>query len=127
MQIQDFRKLVKNDELFVLDGGGNIIVNMVVKFLAGPFIDGDEREEKWIVVVRDDCGFVMNYNASDLAIKPPTPEPGQTWVHRTDYKARYVDGVTDRYVVLKSSAGRPDSTAFVLPLQEFVRIYTKRI
>lgn len=126
METVDFRQLVVEDELFVRDGSGTIVKSAVVKFLAGPFLDGEDGRQKWVAVVRDAYGFVINYNISDLAIKPQIPEAGQTWTHRTDYKTRYVAGVTDKYVIVKSSAGRPDNTAFVLPLSDFTGTYTKR-
>lgn len=125
MQLQDFRELVQNDELFVRDGGGTIISSLVVKFLAGPFTDGAEGSGKWIAVVRDAYGFVLNYNISDLAVKPPMPVQGETWVRRSDQRQRYVAGVTDTFVIIKGSEGTHNSRAFVIELPGFLAGYRK--
>jgi hypothetical protein len=127
MEAKEARSLVTGDKLFLRDGVGRICKNAEVTFLAGPFEDTGTYGSKWVAIVRTENGFVKPYNLDELVVKPPVPQVGEMWVHRTDFnRSRYIDDVTERYVITKSDPGKPDVKAHLLPLADFVATFKKK-
>lgn len=128
MEVTEVRKLSTGDELFVRDGVGRIIKDNVVTFLAGPFENGSGARRNWVAVVRNSDGNVKTYNLGDLAVKPPVPKIGEIWIHRVEGfgRTRYIDDVTDRYVITKSDYSKPDSKAHLMSISDFVARFKRR-
>jgi hypothetical protein len=122
---EEIRSLVTGDELFLLDGIGNKNPANVVTFVSGPHEDGMGVRRKWVALVRLKDGKLGLYNTSDLAVKPPKPEEGETWVRHSDMRHRYIAGVTKSFVILKGSAGQHNSRAHAMPMNDFLASYRK--
>lgn len=129
MNVDDARTLNQGDEICILDGVGRVSIGTGASFEAGPFTNGSGPSAKWVVLVRIAAnGKLSLYNLTDLALKPPVPRVGETWIHRIDghTRTKYVDGVTDRHVVLKANSGRPDNRAHIMSIEDFVKDFRKK-
>lgn len=88
----------------------------VVTYLAGPFEDRQSRS--WLIVGSTE-GVLGFFSIKFIEAKPRIPVIGETWAKKSDGKNRYVDGVTDKWVIVKGSAGAHDSRAFAMLLDNF--------
>lgn len=129
MQFTEAEELSSGDDVYLLDGVGRINKGCVVQFLAGPFQNGSGVGSGYVLVARNPQTLkVATYNLSDLAVKPVNPKVGQTWIHRVDgwSRTRYVDEVTERYVITKSDAGKPDGKAHLMTMDFFLSNFRKK-
>jgi len=126
MQVSEARELTEGSQVFLLDGVGRINKDSVYDFVAGPFVDGPMN---YALVVRNPKNQrILTYNIGDLAVKPPVPAVGEEWIHRVDghSRLRYIDGVTDKYVITKTDRWKPNSKAHLMPLDDFVAKFRKK-
>lgn len=125
MLINEARELIEGSEVYLLDGVGNINKDSVYAYVAGPFADGPGNHA--LVVRNPKNKRILTYNLTDLAVKPSIPKVGEVWIHRLDghMRTRYIDAVTDRYVVTKSAPNKPDSKAHLMTIDDFVSKFRK--
>jgi len=129
MQIAEAEELNEGDEVYLLDGVGRINKESVVHYLAGPFKAGYSLSSSYVLVARNPRNSKAEvYNLSDLAAKPPVPKVGETWIHRVDgtLRTRYIDDVTERYVITKSDPGKPDSKAHLMTRDDLTTNFRRK-
>lgn len=113
MLFTEAKELSVYDELWYNEPYKNI---ELVTYLSGPF--QDTVAKVWVIVGTQN-GKLGFFKIRFLEVKPRIPVVGETWVKKSDGKSRYVDGVTDKWVIVKGSAGTHDSRAFATTLDNF--------
>lgn len=90
----------------------------VVKYLAGPFQEG----KVWKIAGNLN-GVLGYFDIQHLEAKPRIPVPGETWLKKSDGRSRYVDAVTDKWVILKGHKASHDSRAVLMTVEFFRETY----
>lgn len=124
MLFTDALELRDDAELFLTDGVGRTLTDNIVTKVAGPYYNGISGAGVMLVRYKRDQKLHL-HNLSDLVVKPEQPVEGETWVRRDGGAWRYVAAVTEAHVILKHDSGRPDNKAYLMTLNEFVRVYKK--
>lgn len=109
--------LQPGDELFY--GDGPMVRPDTIKYLAGPFDEGNGVRRVWKVAALSGDGILGFYSIQFLEKKPRIPVVGETWIRKSDSRHRYVDGVTDKWVIVKQSQGAHNSRAYATLLEDF--------
>jgi hypothetical protein len=117
-------ELEEGAELFLTDGVGRTLTDHVVQKVSGPHLNGTYANPVMLVSHSKDQKLTL-HNLSDLVVKPPKPVQGETWFRRTDGASRYVEAVTEPYVILKHDRGRPDSKAYLMTISDFLKTFKK--
>ena len=128
MLLLEARDLVDGSYFYTKDAWGSLNRTQPVMFLGGPFEQDLGMTRNWFIVGRASDDTVNLYDISICVPKPKLPEKGETWIKKNGTRTitRYIDEVTDRYVVTKSYNGRPDTTAHLTDIKTFVKDYKFR-
>jgi hypothetical protein len=126
MLVSEARELTEGSQVYLINGVGAINKDSFYDYVAGPFVDGPDNMA--LVVRNPKNNRIVTHNLGDLAVKPPMPAVGEEWIHRVDgySRVRYIDGVTDKYVITKTDRWKPDSKAHLLPINDFVTRFRKK-
>ncbi len=119
MLYADIQALNTGDEVWYFTAGQK---DSVVKYLSGPFEEGNGFRKVWKIAGNLN-GVLGFFDIKDLEPKPRIPVAGETWIKRSNLRSRYVDTVTDKWVIIKGHKGTHDSRAVLMTLDFFRETY----